>query len=68
MTKKVPYKVVVSTEEQEVTIAPTEKNDGIMIRTEEVDGSGNPQLYLIRDEMEFIILKMREMMDYLEKK
>ena len=68
MTVKVSYKIVISTEEQEVTIAPTEQFDGIIIKTEELDGSGNPKLYLMRHEMEFLIIKMREMMDYLEQK
>ena len=53
------------TEEQNVEIFPTDMYDGIIIETKELDDkTGSPRLYLNKDEMELLILKMREMMDY----
>lgn len=68
MANKVWYKVVIATEEQDVTIRPTDQNDGIILETKEADGTGSPRLYLNRDEMECLIAKMREMMDYVQTK
>ena len=64
MANKVWYKVVIATEEQDVTIRPTDQNDGIIVETKEPDGTGSPKLYLNRDEMMLLIAKMVEMMDY----
>ena len=68
MTNKVWYKVVIATEEQDVTIRPTDQNDGIIVETKEPDGTGSPKLYLNRDEMMLLIAKMVEMMDYVTSK
>lgn len=67
MKNKVWHKVTIATEEQNVGIYPTEMFDAIIIETKEVDGkTGNQRLYLNKDEMELLILKMREMMDYVK--
>lgn len=67
MANKVWHKIMIATEEQNVTISPTPDYDGIVIETQEVDDTGSPRLYLNRDEMELLITKMKEMMDYVEK-
>ena len=68
MEKKVWYKSVIATEEQNVEIFPTEGFDGIIIQTKELnDKTYSPRLYLNKEEMELLILKMREMMDYATK-
>lgn len=57
--------MTIATEEQNVEIYPTDIYDGIIIETKELDDkTGSPRLYLNKDEMELLILKMREMMDY----
>jgi len=67
MKNKVWHKVTISTEEQEVGVYPTETFDGIIVETKELDGSGSPRMYLNIDEMELLISKMREMMEYVKK-
>ena len=66
MKNKVWHKVEISTEEQEIEVYPTETFDGIIVETKELDGSGSPRLYLNKDEMEFLITKMQEMMKYVK--
>ena len=66
MKNKVWHKVTIATEEQEVEIFPTETFDGIIVETKELDGRGSPRLYLNKDEMEFLITKMQEMMKYVK--
>jgi hypothetical protein len=66
MKNKVWHKVVIATEEQNVEVYPTETFDGIIVETKELDGSGSPRLYLNKDEMEFLITKMQEMMKYVK--
>ena len=66
MKNKVWHKVEISTEEQKVEVYPTETFDGIIVETKELDGSGSPRLYLNKDEMEFLITKMLEMMKYVK--
>jgi hypothetical protein len=68
MKNKVWHKVVIATEEQNVEIFPTEGFDGIIIQTKELDDKTySPRLYLTKDEMELLISKIREMMDYVTK-
>ena len=67
MKNKVWHKVTISTEEQEVGVYPAETFDGIIVETKEMDGSDSPRMYLNVDEMELLISKMREMMDYVKK-
>jgi len=67
MKNKVWHKVSISIEEQEVGVYPTETFDGIIVETKELDGSGSPRMYLNIDEMELLISKMREMMEYVKK-
>ena len=67
MKKKVWHKVIISTStEQEIRVSPTETYDGIIVETLEFDGTGSPRLYLSQDEMELLILKMRQMMEYVK--
>jgi hypothetical protein len=63
--EKVWNKTVISTEEQNVEVYPTKGFNGIIVETKELDGvTGNPRLYLNKNEMEFLIVKMQEMMKY----
>ena len=66
MKNKVWHKVTISTEEQNVEIYPSETYDGIIVETRELDGKESPRMYLNIDEMELLILKMREMMEYVK--
>mgnify|MGYP001555603584 CR=1 FL=1 len=65
MKNKVWNKIIIATEEQNVEIYPTETFDGIIVETKELDDkTGNSRLYLNKDEMELLIIKMQEMMMY----
>jgi hypothetical protein len=67
MKNKVWHKVVIATEEQNVEIFPTEEFNGIIVETKELDEkTPSTRLYLNKDEMELLILKMREMMEYVK--
>ncbi len=67
MKNKVWHKVVIATEEQYVEIYPTETFDGIIVETKERDDkTESPRMYLNIDEMELLIEKMRQMMDYVK--
>jgi hypothetical protein len=67
MKNKIWCKITISTEEQNVEVYPTETFDGIIVETKELDDKrGNPRMYLNEDEMELLILKMREMMMYVK--
>jgi len=67
MKNKVWHKVTIATEEQNVGIYPTETFDGIIVEAKELDDkTESPRLYLNKDEMELLILKMREMMEYVK--
>ena len=69
MQNKIWTKTVISTEEQNVEIYPTETFDGIIVETKELDDKTlNGKLYLNRDEMELLIVKMQEMMKYVLEK
>jgi hypothetical protein len=54
-------------EEQEVEVYPTETYNGIIVETKELNGSDSSRMYLNVDEMELLISKMREMMEYVKK-
>lgn len=65
MANKIWHKTQITTEEQNVSIYPTESFDGIIVETKELDNKTfSPRLYLNKDEMELLILKMKEMMTY----
>ena len=67
MKNKVWHKVTIATEEQNVEVYPTETFDGIIVGAKELDDkTESPRLYLNKDEMELLILKMREMMEYVK--
>jgi hypothetical protein len=69
MKNKVWNKVVIATEEQNIEIYPTETFDGIIVETKELDDKTlNGRLYLNKDEMELLIIKMQEMMKYVLEK
>lgn len=69
MANKVWHKTTIYTEEQNVEIRPTDQFDGIIVETKESDDKiVNPRMYLNEDEMEMLILKMREMMSYVKEK
>lgn len=69
MYKRVWTKTILSTEEQNVGIYPTEEFDGIIIEIKELDDKTlNGRLYLNKNEMEVLIIKMQEMMKYVLEK
>ncbi len=69
MAKKVWHKTIIVTQEQNVIIYPTDEYDGIIVETKELDDkTGSPRMYLSENEMEMLILKMREMMNYVKEK
>jgi hypothetical protein len=69
MANKVWHKIVIATEEQNVEIYPTDDYGGIIVETKELDDkTESSRMYLNEDEMEMLILKMREMMNYVKEK
>jgi len=67
MKNKVLHQTVITTESQNVSIYPTEDFDGIIVETKELDDkTSNGMLYLNKDEMELLIQKMVEMMNYVK--
>ena len=62
------HSVLIPTEEQNVTVSPTEGFDGIIIETREIDGTPSPKLYLNEEEMECLILQMRAIMEHVKNK
>jgi hypothetical protein len=69
MKNKVWNKTVIVTQDQDVSIYPTEQFDGIIVETRELDGDPfTSRMYLNRDEMELLIIKMQEMMNYVSDK
>ena len=65
MKNKVWNKTVILTKDQNVEIYPTEFFDGIIVETKELDDKSlNDKLYLNKDEMDLLIIKMQEMMKY----
>ena len=69
MENKVWHKMVIATEEQNVEVYPNETFDCIIVETKELDDkTGSPRLYLNEDEMELLIAKMREMIQYIKGK
>jgi len=69
MQNKIWTKTVISTEEQNVEIYPTEEFNGIIVEVRELeDKTLSGRLYLNRDEMELLIVKMQEMMKYVLEK
>ncbi len=68
MKNKIWHKVEIQTDEQNVEIYPTETFDGIIVETKEIDEKKSSRLYLNKYEMELLILKMTEMMQYVQDK
>lgn len=69
MAHKIWHETRITTEEQNVSIYPTETFDGIIVETSNsFDNTFSPRLYLNKDEMELLILKMKEMMTYVNDK
>ena len=67
MKNKVWHQTVITTESQNVSIYPTEDFDGIIVETKELDDkTSNGMLYLNKDEMELLIQKMVEIMNYVK--
>jgi hypothetical protein len=67
MKNKVWNKTVIVTKDQNVEIYPTEFFDGIIVETKE-DDKLNGKLYLNKDEMDLLIIKIQEMMKYVLEK
>jgi hypothetical protein len=68
MQNKIFHVVKISMEEQDVEIYPNETFDGIILATKELEESNTSRLYLNTDEMQLLILKMTEMMRYVQDK
>jgi len=69
MKNKVWTTTTISTQEQNVEISPNEGFDGIIIETKELDDKTlNGRMYLNKNEMEVLIIKMQEMMKYVLEK
>lgn len=57
----------IETEEQSVSVMPTEDQKGIILETKELDDKTlNGRTYLNKQEAETVILKIQEMIKYLE--
>ena len=68
MENKVFHKVSISTEDQNIEVYPTDGFGGIIVEAKELDDkTPSPRIYLNKDEMVVLILKMSEMMDYVNK-
>lgn len=61
---KIWHKTEIATEEQNVSVYPNESWDGIIVEVTEVDGSHPSRLYLSKYEMDLLMKKMKDMMDY----
>ena len=69
MKNKIWNKTVILTEGQNVEIYPNEGFDGIIVETKNLDDKTlNGMMYLNRNEMELLIIKMQEMMKYVLEK
>lgn len=65
MANKIWYKVQVSLEsQQDVSVYPDEGFDGIVVETVEIDDKTKHRIYLNKEEMEMLIAKMQEVMNY----
>ena len=69
MKKKIWNKTVISTEVQDIQIYPTPEYDGIVVEIIEVGNNSLMSImHLDKDEMELLIIKMQEMMEYVLEK
>ncbi len=69
MADKVWYKTEISlSTDQSVEIHPDDGYDGIVVKGKEIESKDSYRIYLNRNEMELLIAKMREMMDFTENK
>lgn len=67
MAEKVWYKTEISlSADQSVEIYPDDGYDGIVVKGKEIHSKDSYRIYLNRNEMEFVIAKMKEMMDFTE--
>lgn len=67
MAEKVWYKTEISLRaEQNIEIYPDEGYDGIVVKGKDIHTNNSYHIYLDRNEMEFVIAKMKEMMDFTE--
>lgn len=64
---KIFVTTTIATEEQNVSVMPTEDRKGIIVETRELDDKTlNGRTYLNKREAETLILKIEEMIKYLE--
>jgi hypothetical protein len=66
MKNKIWHKIIIATETKNINIYPTEEFDGIIVEINTLDNKVNSKLYLNEDEMDLLIIKMREMMQYVK--
>lgn len=68
MEDKIWHKVTIDLDDQTVSVYPTDIFNGIIVEGDDLDGSTKYRFYLNQKQMEFLILKMREVMDYTQQK
>lgn len=61
----IPYKIEIELAEQIITIKPNDGVDLLVLSATELGGEVSPSIYLDRKEMELLIQKMTEMMEYI---
>jgi hypothetical protein len=66
MKNKIWVQTTIATETKNINIYPTEEFDEIIVEINTLDNKINPKLYLNEDEMHLLIIKMREMMQYVK--
>ena len=66
MKNKIWHATEIALEEQNVLVYPTELFDGIIVQIKESGGKSANKLYLNEEEMELLIVKMKEMMNYVK--
>jgi hypothetical protein len=66
MKNKIWVQTTIATETKNINIYPTEEFDGIIVEINTLDNKVNSKLYLNEDEMDLLIIKMREMMQYVK--
>lgn len=61
---KIWTKTVIALDNQNVAVYPNEDYTGIIVETKELDDKTSGKLYLNQNEMELLVVKMDEMMNY----
>lgn len=65
---KVFHEVTIHLDDQNVIVYPGEAYDSIIVQVKEMDNTASRRMYLNEAQMELLIVKMREMMNYVKEK